>query len=151
MGLGGRSFLEQLDAGLPMEKMTFQGQLPAWGLIFAIFGVLQRVRAPRYYRRLRSIVARGNPVTMYLTVRIVKDSESTHHYADLRRERNRAAPTPDIQVSLALPPWPEGRQRLEQKPQDVPVQVHGVGGGPVVIETEWGFLWPSSDLSVKYR
>jgi hypothetical protein len=152
MGLGGRSFWEQLSAGLVVEKMVFPGQLPMWGLIFAVFGVLSLVRAPRHYKRLRSIVAEGKPETMYLTVRVQDDSESTHYYADLRWARNRTAPAPDIEVSLDDPPWPEGHERLMQRPRDVCVQVHGVRAGRlVVIETEWGWFWSSGSVSRKDR
>ena len=36
----GRSFLAQLQAGLAVEKMSFSGQLPLWGLMMGIFGLL---------------------------------------------------------------------------------------------------------------
>lgn len=151
--IGGQSFLRQLDAGAAIEKMNFPGQLPLWGLIFGVFGLLQLVRAPRYYRLLRRIVAGGRPVAMYMTVRVEEDSESTSYYADLRFEPASAASIPDIEVVLALPPWSKGRDRLEQKPQNVSVRVYGTqAGGPAVIETAWGFLWPSSDRgATKYR
>ncbi|MCY1081093.1 hypothetical protein [Archangium lansingense] len=149
--VGGHSFLEQLDMGERIEHMEFPGQLPLWGLIAVVFGVLQLIRAPRYYRRLRRIVAAGRPVTMYMTIRIEKGTDSSSPYADLRLERNRTEPTPDIEVLLATPPWPGGSARIKEKPTDLRVQVHGAQArGPVVIETEWGFFWPSSDFSTKY-
>ncbi|QRK04297.1 hypothetical protein JQX13_28975 [Archangium violaceum] len=149
--VGGQSFLKQIDMGERLEAMAFPGHLPLWGLMAIVFGVLQLIRAPRYYRRLRRIVAARRPVTMYMTIRIEKSSDSTHEYADLRLERNRTAPTPDIVVSLATPPWPGGSARIKETPRDQRVQVHGAQArGPVVIETEWGFFWPSSDFSTKY-
>ncbi|ATB45754.1 hypothetical protein [Corallococcus macrosporus] len=140
---GASSFQQALDSG--RYRWPFSAQLPVWGSLLIVIGLVAFWLAPRYTRRLVRSVESDVRTELRMTVerkRVPGDDEHFLFVATLY--------TPDQRhVVLRNVHFHQGDKPLQYPYKkgvtQIPVQVYGrPGEGPIVIDAGWGFLLPAN-------
>ena len=138
--------------GLFAPDIVPRARVPGWvlGLIGALFlltGWLAFYYGPRWYRRASWVVRTVAPTTMHLKVQIRRDADKSRSLSALLSPVSTDAAAPAASLSMQWPSWdveslPEGPVEVFQDPRP---------GGPVVIRTSRGWLWPAPGAGFKRR
>lgn len=128
--------------GLQDEKDALgKGLVLLYGVVMLFLAWLMLVNAPRWYRRATWVLNNTQPQTSILCLREESSSDSTNLYADLYTIGDISGTEP-LEIHWVHRPRWDLEGMLEQSESMVKVYRDPSPGGPVVIETSKGLLWP---------
>lgn len=131
-----------LVGGLFAPELVPGPRAPGWvlglaGAFLLLMGWLAFSYGRRWYRRASWVVSSVAPTRMRLKIRISRDAEGSRSARALLSPENGNAPSENISVQ-----WPDWD--LESLPEEaVDVFRDPRPGGPIVVRTSRGWLWPA--------
>ncbi|QDE66710.1 hypothetical protein BHS09_06640 [Myxococcus xanthus] len=140
---GWSSFQQELDAG--RHRWPFSAQLPVWGSLLVVIGLLAFWLAPRYTRRLVRSVEADVRVSLLMTVErkeLPGDDNDVLFVATLYTPKQQRVVLQNVHFRQGYKPL---AYPFEEGVSLAPVQVYGrPGRGPIVIDAGWAFLLPAN-------
>ncbi|MFP2960180.1 hypothetical protein ACLEPN_20725 [Myxococcus sp. 1LA] len=140
---GWSSFQQALDSG--RYRWPFSAQLPIWGSLLIVIGLVAFWLAPRYTRRLVRSVEADERTPLLMTVdrkRVPGDDEHFLFVATLYSPEQQRVVLRNVHFRQGNTPL---KYPYQEGVTQVPVQVYGKPGqAPIVIDAGWGFLLPAN-------